>query len=370
MMVLKLTWDPPTPKVGDHVTFTVTITNIGPQATPANTIVDCLFTVNDVNNVTQPDASGGNTWTDVYTTAIPSGQQVTLTANGGSGPNNQSYWVPSNTGVYTVSAYVNSNTRFPEMDRANNTTTFNIVVGTGAPSAPLAPTLTGTPGNNTVALTWTAPYDGGLAITNYRVYRGGTLLTTLGVVQAYNDTTAVNGTTYSYTVSAVNALGEGAQSSFVSVTPVAASTPPGTPINVLASAGNASAQVTWTAPANGGSPITGYTVTPFIGTTAQTPVTVTGSPPTTTANLSGLTNGTSYTFQVTATNAVGTSGFGTSNAVTPAVPNTAPAAPVLTATAGTSVVNLSWTVPNNGGSAITSYRIYRNGILLTTVAAP
>ena len=48
-----------------------------------------------------------------------------------------------------------------------------------------------------------------------------------------------------------------------------------------------------------------------------------------------------------------------------------PAAPVLTATAGTAVVNLSWTVPFDGGSTITGYEIYRGTIsgtetLLTT----
>lgn len=50
-----------------------------------------------------------------------------------------------------------------------------------------------------------------------------------------------------------------------------------------------------------------------------------------------------------------------------------PATPVLTATAGTAVVNLLWTVPFDGGSAITGYTIYRGTIsggetLLTTVA--
>ena len=50
-----------------------------------------------------------------------------------------------------------------------------------------------------------------------------------------------------------------------------------------------------------------------------------------------------------------------------------PAAPVLTATAGLAVVNLSWTVPFDGGSAITGYAIYRGTTsggetLLTTVA--
>jgi len=50
-----------------------------------------------------------------------------------------------------------------------------------------------------------------------------------------------------------------------------------------------------------------------------------------------------------------------------------PAAPVLAATAGLAVVNLSWTVPFDGGSAITGYAIYRGTTsggetLLTTVA--
>ena len=83
--------------------------------------------------------------------------------------------------------------------------------------------------------------------------------------------------------------------------------------------GNASAVVTWTAPSDGGSPITKYTVTPFIGTTAQTPTTVTGTPPATSTTVGGLTNGTAYTFTVTATNAVGTGpASAASNPVTPA----------------------------------------------------
>ena len=77
---------------------------------------------------------------------------------------------------------------------------------------------------------------------------------------------------------------------------------PDAPTGVSATAGDASAAVTWTAPtSDGGSAITGYTVTSSpSGGTAST----TGG---TSATVSGLTNGTAYTFTVVATNTAGNS---------------------------------------------------------------
>ena len=86
----------------------------------------------------------------------------------------------------------------------------------------------------------------------------------------------------------------------------ASASAPSAPTGVSATAGNGSATVSWTAPSNGGSPITSYTITPYIGSTAQPATTLTGSPPATSTPITGLTNGTTYTFTVTATNAIGT----------------------------------------------------------------
>ncbi|MEA4827862.1 MAG: fibronectin type III domain-containing protein, partial [Clostridium sp.] len=90
---------------------------------------------------------------------------------------------------------------------------------------------------------------------------------------------------------------------------------PAAPTGVSATAGNGSAVISFTAPVNnGGSPITGYTVTSnpgnIIATGNGSPITITG-----------LTNGISYTFTVTATNAIGTGlPSVSSNSVTPAAP--------------------------------------------------
>ena len=63
--------------------------------------------------------------------------------------------------------------------------------------------------------------------------------------------------------------------------------------------------MSWSAPNDGNSPITSYS-SPRTGTTTLPPTVITGNPPATKATISGLTNGVTYTFTVTATNAVGT----------------------------------------------------------------
>jgi hypothetical protein len=80
---------------------------------------------------------------------------------------------------------------------------------------------------------------------------------------------------------------------------------PGAPTGVTASPGNGAVTVSWSASDNGGSPVTSFTVIPYVGTAAQAPRTFGAS--TTSQLVSALTNGTTYTFSVTATNAAGSS---------------------------------------------------------------
>jgi subtilisin family serine protease len=135
------------------------------------------------------------------------------------------------------------------------------------PGVPGAPTLAvPTTASNRVNLSWSAPAsNGGSTITGYRVYRGlssgaESLLTTpdLGAgVTSYADTTAVNGTTYFYKVSAVNAIGETA-SGEQSATPTGL---PSAPQSLAMSVASGSPTLTWSPPASsGGTPVDGYQV--------------------------------------------------------------------------------------------------------------
>ena len=100
-----------------------------------------------------------------------------------------------------------------------------------------------------------------------------------------------------------------------------AASAPSPPRAVTATAGNATATVTWLAPfVNGGAAITGYTVTASgTGGTCSTLVAVTPNP--LSCTFRSLSNGTPYSFTAVATNAVGDSAAsGVSSPVTPVAP--------------------------------------------------
>jgi Domain of unknown function (DUF4082)/Fibronectin type III domain/Bacterial Ig domain len=183
--------------------------------------------------------------------------------------------------------------------------------------------VSGTAGHGSVTLSWSAPSTGGLP-TTYTItpYIGFVPQQTTTVTGTPPEATAkitglTPGTEYTFTVQASNPNGAGAASEPSSAVVPTALTPPTAPTNVLAGAATRQALVSWSPPSNdGGGSLTGYTVTPYIGGAAQTPVEV--SPSSTSTIVTGLTNGATYTFTVTAANAFGTSlPSGSSGEVTP-----------------------------------------------------
>jgi|GEM_PF-1034117 len=187
---------------------------------------------------------------------------------------------------------------------------------------PLAPTVPAKPqelvassGNRVISLQW----NGVANAESYKIY----MATTPGEYNeepiatvtstTYEVSNLTNGTEYFFIIRAANAGGLSDSSNEVSGTPV---TVPGAPTNVRAKAGNGTVIITFTAPVDdGGSLITGYEVT----NTVNGNITSGSSSP---IVIPGLTNGTSYSFTVTAVNTVGKSTASeVSNTVTPTSPS-------------------------------------------------
>lgn len=154
---------------------------------------------------------------------------------------------------------------------------------------------------SSVQIPFITGYDGGSPITaiTARVYLGGSQVgTASGTTSPLTVTGLANSAVYSVTLTATNAIGTSAASTGPYFqTPSA----PAAPTIGTATLVGVAASVTFTAPtSNNGSAITSYTVTSspggLTGTGSSSPITV-----------SGLSGSTTYTFSVTATNAIGTS---------------------------------------------------------------
>ena len=197
--------------------------------------------------------------------------------------------------------------------------------------------------------------DGGAAITGVATCAGSACSATFSSL--------TGGTSYTATVTATNVANE---STSVTSNPFVALSIASSPQQRAVSASGTDIVLTWTAPAsNGGSPITSYSITApgsdFAGAT------VTGDIRTYTAT--GLSRGTSYTFQIAAVNGIGSSATGAFPAqVAPDSPD-APAAPTISLVAGG--VRVDWVAPASGGAQIQSYAValYRGDSIVETASA-
>lgn len=201
----------------------------------------------------------------------------------------------------------NSASQYANIIRQSGGSTMFAAYDPTGPSAPGAPSLSGSAGNTQNSLSWSTPSDGGSAITGYKLYRDGALYKTLGVTNAYTDTGLTNGQSYTYQVSAVNAIGEGSKSNSVSLTPLQVD-PPTAPQSLTAKhAGGPNSgkiKLDWTAPAsNGGGAVTGYKI--YRGTTSGGEAYVTTVGNVLSWTDTGLTKGRTYYYQVSALNSAG-----------------------------------------------------------------
>jgi len=183
----------------------------------------------------------------------------------------------------------------------------------GEPTPPPAPTgLTATPGDQQVELNWNASPGA----TSYKVKRsetsGGPYDTIeTGVTETtYTDTGLTNYETYYYVVTAVNSAGESPNSNEASATPEAPPIPD-PPTGLTATPGNEQVELNW----NASSGATSYKV--YRGTTSGDYDTVFPGITDTSYTDTGLTNGVTYYYAVTAVNSSGESGYSNEASATP-----------------------------------------------------
>jgi len=183
------------------------------------------------------------------------------------------------------------------------TTAINVSAPTGATASNVGTNRNY--GNAAALLNWTASSELGGPVAAYEVLSGGSVVATTSSTSA--TITGLNGgTSYSFTVRAKNNYGSSATSeSSNSVTVTSVPDAPSAPTATANS--NTSAFVQFTRVSNdGGSAITNYVITAYQGSTqiASTTVSASGyfAPQ---AEITGLTNGQSYTFKIKAQNANG-----------------------------------------------------------------
>jgi hypothetical protein len=249
----------------------------------------------------------------------------------------------SNGTAYSISVYATNEAGSGEIAVASSTATPRTLPG--------APTITGiSAADRQLTVNWRAPTsNGGSPVTSYTAIAQPGSITCAAVAPSTSCTLLglSNGSVYSITVLATNAAGNSIESSSLNASPV---TIPGKPTISAVEPGANSALVRWRAPATtGGASVTSYRVvaTPG-GASCQT----TGAE--FSCRVTGLENGTTYTFSVTATN---NAGVGTASSTFNGVPSTVPGVPRnVTATPQDGALKVTWSAPTyDGGTAVTGY---------------
>ena len=225
------------------------------------------------------------------------------------------------------------------------------------PSAPATPAVAW--GDGTATLTWTAPDNGGSPITDYDYDTRNQTDGAVWVEYDENDTstatsktlTLANGKLWRLRIRAGNAVGDSNWSYPFAEVVVGSPAPVAAPTLTTPSAGQV--RVAWTAPANNGSAVTGYSLWHRQGTGAWTEVT--GIAASATSHTLTLTVDQTYVIGVEAHNARGgsnpsASSFGGATSSATTAPTAPPAPTGLTGAVGNQQVTLTWTSGGDGAA--------------------
>ena len=251
---------------------------------------------------------------------------------------------PRSTGTISVGFQVNDKLGDPSRV-VQGTITVTVTDKPGAPTNVVAEAV----GATGARVTFEAPASNGSPITGYRLYDSNGAK----IADCPNTVCEVNGLRtgqqYSFAVSAVNEQGESARTTSNEITPTGVPDRPGGP---SVTPGDGELTMTWDAPNNNGSPITGYTVYATAATGSRT-CTTSGAR---TCTISGLVNDQNYTVTVVATNANGNSQASPGVNGTPKATQRGPDQPVITSASAQqhdgngALATITWSLGSSGSA--------------------
>lgn len=317
---------------GGSYTFTSTATNVG--GTSGSSVASASITLSAPGVPGTPTAIAGAGSATVSITppssgGTPSSYTVTSSPAGGT----CTVTVPATScvvsGLTPGTSYTFTATATNGLATSGASAASNAVTPTSpTPPTPVTPSAPGSvsvvAGSGSATVSWSAPANpGSFAVTQYRVIAspGGASCLVPASSTTCTLSPLTNGTTYTVSVSALSGAGWGAAATSAPFTPGASV--PATPSIASVLAGNGAVTVS-VAAGSGGGPVSSYLVTASPGG-----ATCTVTAPATSCAVTGLTNGTAYTFTATATGPGGTSGSSpASSAATPVAPITPTPAPL------------------------------------------